>query len=154
ADLDGALVKGVIDGIADRLRPAAGQPWDTRAHREADAVVMLARYWSEGHAGPQDHTPRPARVKPLLVVHVPEVGPAEICALPLADAQIEALRAEALVEPVIVDGDGGSVATGCARPAVGAKILRAVLLRDGHCRWPGCGRSDHLDVHHLVPRSW
>ena len=34
------------------------------------------------------------------------------------------------------------------------KIVRAVLLRDGHCRWPGCTRDHGLQIHHLWPRSW
>jgi 5-methylcytosine-specific restriction endonuclease McrA len=29
-----------------------------------------------------------------------------------------------------------------------------VLLRDGHCRWPGCDARHGLEIHHLVPRSW
>jgi 5-methylcytosine-specific restriction endonuclease McrA len=37
---------------------------------------------------------------------------------------------------------------------VSAKITRAVRLRDGHCRWPGCDRRTGLQVHHLWPRSW
>ena len=35
-----------------------------------------------------------------------------------------------------------------------AKFTRAVLLRDGHCRMPGCEMRHGLDVHHLQPRSW
>ena len=34
------------------------------------------------------------------------------------------------------------------------KRRRAVLRRDGHCRWPGCRRRLGLQVHHLVPSSW
>jgi hypothetical protein len=42
-----------------------------------------------------------------------------------------------------------------AEPPVGAaKIVRAVLLRDGHCRIPGCEARHGLEVHHLRPRSW
>ena len=34
------------------------------------------------------------------------------------------------------------------------KIARAVLLRDRHCRVPGCEIDYGLHVHHLRPRSW
>ena len=40
------------------------------------------------------------------------------------------------------------------RPALSTKVTRAVLLRDGHCRWPGCTRRTGLQVNHLWPRSW
>ena len=29
-----------------------------------------------------------------------------------------------------------------------------MLLRDGHCRWPGCTHDRGLQIHHLWPRSW
>ena len=37
--------------------------------------------------------------------------------------------------------------------ALSPKIVRAVMLRDGHCRWPGCNRRNGLQIHHLLPRS-
>jgi 5-methylcytosine-specific restriction endonuclease McrA len=38
--------------------------------------------------------------------------------------------------------------------ALSNKIARAVRLRDGHCRFPGCDRRTGLQIHHLWPRSW
>jgi hypothetical protein len=34
------------------------------------------------------------------------------------------------------------------------KIIRAVLLRDGHCRCGNCNLTYGLHAHHLRPRSW
>src|SRR4029078_6689293 len=34
------------------------------------------------------------------------------------------------------------------------KIVRAVLLRDGHCRCGNCDLWYGLHAHHLRPRSW
>jgi len=53
----------------------------------------------------------------------------------------------------LVDDDGVPLAVGPRTPALSAKIRRAVLLRDGKCRVPGCGRRKGLQVHHLLPRS-
>jgi hypothetical protein len=40
--------------------------------------------------------------------------------------------------------------TGTIPPA----LRKKVLLRDeGRCRVPGCGRSHHVEVHHLMPRG-
>jgi 5-methylcytosine-specific restriction endonuclease McrA len=67
---------------------------------------------------------------------------------------VEALRAMATIEPVLVDDAFVPLATGRARTTMSAKMTRAVLLRDGRCRWPGCVRRTGLHVHHLWPRSW
>ena len=60
----------------------------------------------------------------------------------------------ATIEPVLVDHDGAPIVNGRARSALSPKQTRAVLMRDGHCRWPGCERRTGLQVHHLLPRSW
>ncbi len=93
------------------------------------------------------------RSKSLLVVEVPLHGPAEVAGIPLPDAMVEKLRANAAIEPVLVSG-GVPVTRGTKTTALPPKITRAVLLRDGHCRFPGCDRRTGLQVHHLVPRSW
>jgi hypothetical protein len=90
----------------------------------------------------------------LLQVLVPWEGPAEIAGIPIADSLLEQLRANATVEPMLVDDHGASVAIGRRTPALSPKIARAVVLRDGHCRVPGCTRYRALEVHHLTPRSW
>ncbi len=145
-DLDGALVESVLNRMIDRMRPVGGEPWASRAHRGADALVELCRNHADTDAvtGPRPH----------LVVQVPVDGPAEIVGIPLPDTMVEALRARATVEPVLVDARGTTIAAGRARPALSPKVTRAVLLRDGHCRWPGCTRRTGLQVHHLWPRSW
>ncbi len=146
ADLDGAQFEATMNRMIDRMRPPKGQPWDSREHRAADALVELCERFADVESPV-------ARSKPLLVVEVPLQGPAEIAGIPLPDAMVEKLRANAAVEAVLVV-EGVPVAQGVRSTALPAKITRAVLLRDGHCRWPGCDRRTGLQVHHLVPRSW
>ena len=147
-DLDGALFESVLNQMIDRMRPPKGQPWDSRAHRGADALVDLCRNYAdvESVACPRPH----------LVVQVPPDGPATLggTGIPLPDDMVEKLRATATIEPVLVDHDGVPVANGRARSALSPRIARSVLTRDGHCRWPGCDRRTGLQIHHLVPRSW
>ena len=92
--------------------------------------------------------------KPVLVVQVPEEGSAEVAGIPLADAVVEQLRANASMEPVLVDDDGLAVAVGTRTSGLSPKVVRAVLLRDGHCRCGNCEVRYGLHVHHLRPRSW
>ena len=90
--------------------------------------------------------------RPVVQVHVPPHGPAEIAGIPIADSLLEQLRANATIEPVLVDDDGAPVAVGRRSPGLSPKIARAVLLRDGgRCRC--CDRKGN-HVHHLRPRSW
>ncbi|MFI5047961.1 MAG: DUF222 domain-containing protein [Acidimicrobiia bacterium] len=146
-DLDGARFEATINRMVDRMKPAKGEAWDTRDHRGADALVELCERY--------EHVEVPAASpRPLLVVEVPLHGPAEIVGIPLPDAMVESLRARASIEPVLVDDDAALVAGGVRGSALSPKIVRAVLLRDGHCRWIGCERREGLHVHHLVPRSW
>ena len=63
-------------------------------------------------------------------------GPAEIAGIPIADSLLEQLRANASIEPVLVDDDGTPIAIGKRSRALSPKIVRAVLLRDQRCRRP------------------
>jgi hypothetical protein len=48
-------------------------------------------------------------------------------------------------------GHGGEILdVGRARRTVPSAIGRALWLRDGGCRAPGCGRRHHLHAHHIV----
>ena len=145
-DIDGARFEATINRMIDRMRPARGEAWDTREHRAADALVELSSRFEH------EDTDRAGRARPLLVVEVPLHGPAEIAGIPLPDAMVESLRANAQIEPVLVD-EQGPVAFGNRGSTLSPKVVRAVLLRDGHCRWIGCERRDGLQIHHLVPRS-
>ena len=106
ADVDGALFEGVINHLVDRMTPAKGQPWETRARRAADALVELAPNYADVEAvsGPAIG----------FSVQVPLEGPATIVGIPLPDAMVERLRAEAKIEPVLVDTDATPIATGRA----------------------------------------
>jgi hypothetical protein len=157
-DLDGARFETTINQLVDRMRPGKGQSWDTRDHRGADALMSLCQQSARDDAAPLDEPQRDvtpiAAPRPLLVVQVPLRGPAEVAGIPLPDAMVEQLRANAPIEPVLVADHGEILAVGRRGTAVSPKILRAVQLRDSHCRVPGCERRTGLQVHHLVPVSW
>jgi len=152
ADLDGALFENTINHLIEQLRPPKGQPWDTRDHRAADALLQLCGRAQE----PCDcDQPTPKRApKALLQVEVPLTGPATVAGIPLPDAVVEQLRANATIEPVLVDDHGAPLLVGRRFSGLSDKIARAVLLRDGHCRCGTCEVRVGLQIHHLIPRSW
>jgi hypothetical protein len=147
-DVLGATFEAAINRIADRMKPPKGQRWGPRQHRQADALVELAHAWEHAEPGP-------TLGKPLLVTEVPTHGPAMLAGIPLPAAMVEQLRASASIEPVLVDDTDQPVTRGRRSTALSAKLQRAVLLRDGHCRCtPGCELRYGLQIHHLRPRSW
>jgi hypothetical protein len=145
-DVLGATFEATIQRLTEQRTPATGQAWDSFEHRAADALVQLCEQPELG-----DETPTMAP-RPGLQVHVPEHGPAEIAGIPIADSLLEQLRANATIEPVLVDNDGTPRTIGKRFPALSPKIVRAVLLRDHGCQI--CGRRHRLQIHHLRPRSW
>jgi len=77
-----------------------------------------------------------------------------VAGIPLPDAMVEQLRALASVEPLLVDDSGMPVTVGRRGASLSPKIVRAVLLRDGHCRCGNCDLRYGLHAHHLRPKSW
>jgi hypothetical protein len=108
ADLDGSLFENTINQLIEQMRPPKGQAWDSRDHRAADALVQLCQRAHEP-CDCDESTPTRAS-KPLLQVQVPLSGPATVAGVPLPDAVVEQLRANALIEPVLVDDHGTVVA--------------------------------------------
>ena len=150
-DVMGATFEKLIDDMVDEMRPTKGQPWARRDQRAADALQVLCNEHDQPKA---DDTPTLVARKPRFVVEVPQDGPAMVAGVPLPDTVVEQLRAQAIIEPVLVDHEGAPLVQGRAFPALSPKKARAVLLRDGHCRGWTCDRRHGLQVHHLWPRSW
>ena len=107
-DVLGATFEATIQQLTDQRKPAKGQVWDSFEHRAADALVQLCE---QPEVGAETPTMAP---RPGLQVHVPEHGPAEIAGIPIADSRLEQLRANASIEPVLVDDDGTPIAMGNA----------------------------------------
>jgi hypothetical protein len=147
-DVMGVEFEATITKLADRLGAPKGQVWDSFEHRAADALLLLCN----PPEPVEEHQPS-LGARPVIQVLVRPHGPAEIAGVPIADALLEQLRANASIELVLVDDDEQPITIGKRSPGLSPKIARAVMLRDGQCRMPGCARRRGLEVHHLVPRS-
>jgi hypothetical protein len=145
----GAKFEATITRLTEKMKPPRGEPWTPFEQRAADALLALC----EPHSSDAEHEPSLA-AQPNLQVAVPLEGPAHIAGVPIADSLLEQLRANATIEPVLVDDTGALLGIGRRVSAISPKLRRAVLLRDSQCRVPGCARRRGLEVHHLVPRTW
>ena len=113
-DVDGVIVEEVFEFMAERMRPAKGQAWDTLDHRKADALVELCTRYASVE-------PRRRR-KPLVVVHIPETAVDDDTApgataggIPIANQTARDVMAEARVirqEPLLAAAGARHAAAG------------------------------------------
>jgi hypothetical protein len=68
----------------------------------------------------------------------------------IAAAPARRLCCDAGIVPAVVDGEGRPLDVGRKTRAIPAALRRALHLRDGQCRFPGCANQRFLDGHHLV----
>ncbi|MDP8992154.1 MAG: HNH endonuclease [Actinomycetota bacterium] len=67
-------------------------------------------------------------------------------------ATVQALLCDAGVHRVVTEGRSAVLDYGTTTRAVGANLWAALVLRDRHCRHPGCDRSPPwCEAHHVVP---
>jgi hypothetical protein len=149
-DVLGEKFVKTINKLAEQMRPMKGQPWEPWQRRAADALGVMC---DAVDVAEKVEEPM-AAAKPLFSVEVPEHGPATVVGIPLPDAMVEQLRAAASIEPLLLDEHGFPVAVGKRARSLSSKIVRSVLLRDGHCRCGNCDLRYGLQVHHLRPRTW
>jgi hypothetical protein len=141
-DVDGILVKSVLEELAGRMRPPKGEPWERLECRLADSLVSVCRTYA-------DATPI-RRSRPLVVVHVAGES-AEVDGIPVAKETVDAMRAGSRI---VEQRDDGVVDHGPGRIAIPAALARVVRHRDRHCRYPGCEATWGLQHHHLTPVVW
>jgi hypothetical protein len=142
-ELDGILVDRVFEHMAEQLRPAKGEPWDSLAHRKADALVDLCtNYVDVEPTGRFQHT---------IVTHVRDDGTADCDGLEITPDTVDAARPSAKRKTRREDRHGVEHTTSRARRSLPADVERHVRDRDQHCRVAGCDHTRRLQAHHLVP---
>ncbi len=116
----------------------------------ADALVHVARSFD----------PEGSKSRPIaeVVVHVREEVLAEgtgATAAVLEDGTrvpAETLRrvaCDCATRPVVIDGAGIPIDVGRRKRTVTPALRRALAVRDGCCRYPGCADRAWLDAHHV-----
>ena len=140
---------------ADGGPEAAAAPPRRRLLHRADALVQIAEDFLAS-------SPRESNAPPVeIVVHVEAdslLDPASAEAGTLDDgtllprATVERLACDASVVTVVEDSRGNPLDVGRRRRTVPTALRRALQLRDGGCRFPGCTNT-RTDSHHVVPWS-
>jgi hypothetical protein len=164
-----------LDGVyylEGRLDPEAGAalqealgalgkplPGDERSapQRRADALGELARRQLEGGGlpevgGQKPHLTVTASLETLAGMSGQPGGELEWGAV-LPGETMRRLACDAAATLVVLDGEGSPLSLGRTVRTIPPWLRRALVARDGGCRWPGCDRPpEWTDGHHMI--SW
>jgi Domain of unknown function (DUF222) len=142
--------------IAAALRLAAtrdleGEPARSRAQRRADALVDVCRRFLD-----HQQTRRGGRHRPHLNVittldDLQRGGRGRLLDGTILDAAtLQRLACDAGLHRVITDGRSSILDYGTTTRTVPAPLYNALVIRDRHCRFPGCDRPpDWCEAHHV-----
>jgi hypothetical protein len=155
-DLDPETGQVVITALRAVIGASIGGTPDRRTapQRRADALGEICHQWMDGA-----NRPSVAGERPHLTVTI-DLGTLERRAgrrCELDDAgrilpeDARRIACDASVSRVITSGPSSPVEVGRRTPVVPAAVRRAVAVRDGGCRFPGCDRPPSWsDAHHVV----
>ncbi|TME03021.1 MAG: DUF222 domain-containing protein, partial [Chloroflexi bacterium] len=71
--------------------------------------------------------------------------------LPISSTAIQRMACDCSVTRVLLSQESLVIDVGRSKRVIGGAIRKALAMRDGHCRWPGCERpASRCDGHHLT----
>jgi hypothetical protein len=130
-----------------------GEPPRSTATRRADALGDICRFFLD-----HQRTAVGGRHRPHinLVFDLDQHGDVTHAAttggIPLDRITAGRLLCDSVLHRVLVQGRSAILDYGRATRAVPPPLWTVILLRDRHCRFPGCDRPSHwCEAHHVVP---
>jgi hypothetical protein len=157
-DLDpetGETLLTALRAVLDSESRSAGKDDDrTPAQRRADALGEICRQWLD-----LAERPSVAGERPHVTVTVDSealkgtsAGTSELDHVgPTHPEVARQLACDASIRRVVMAGRSEPLDVGRRTPVVSPAMRRAVIVRDRHCRFPGCDRPHTwCDAHHVV----
>lgn len=137
----GAAVRSALEPLAKR----SGTHDDrTREQRFADAFVDRVT------AGQATNLQITATIETLKELAGAAAGEVEF-SLPISAETVKRMACECSVTRVLLSQESLVMDVGRARRMIGTATRKALEVRDGACKWPGCERSTGFcDGHHIV----
>jgi hypothetical protein len=158
--LDGNLGAETGELLATALRLAQspdvdGEPARPPATRRGDALGDICRHFLD-----HQHTHRAGRHRPHLNLTLDidryralrTAGAASVDGTRLDRPSTDRLLCDAALHRVLSHGRSAILDYGTATRTIPAPLYNALVLRDGHCRFPGCDRpTAWCEGHHIQP---
>ena len=147
----GAVLRSAIDALDE---PAPGGDTRTAAQRRADALVELATRQLQGGAlpavgGQRPHLTVTASVETLERRPGSQAGDMS-WAGPVVAETVRRLACDAALTRVTLDAAGSPLDVARTTRTIPPAMRRALVARDGGCRFPGCDRPpEWTDAHHV-----
>jgi hypothetical protein len=136
-----AVLRKALEPLA---RKAGKEDKRERKQRLADALVELAT------GGKPAQLQVTTSIETLMGLAGAPAGEMEF-SLPISARAVERMACDCSVVRVLLAADSSVIDVGRATPKVSPAMKRALVARDGSCRWPGCARKAYFsDAHHLV----
>ena len=159
-DLDpetGETLITALGAVLDaEVRSRTEEDQRTSAQRRADALGEICRQWLDRSDRPSVGGERPHIAVTIgLDALKGEGGTAEFDhSGPVSTSVAQRLACDASITRILLSPNSEPLDVGRRTPVVPAGMRRALVLRDRHCRFPGCDRpATWCDAHHIVPWS-
>jgi hypothetical protein len=155
----GQLLLNALAAFTPPRSPGDGR---TPGQRRADALADVCRIALRGAPSAGGEKPHVSVIVDLGTLRgdapggwAPlEHGAALVDGAPIPPATARRLACDAGVIPAVLGGASEVLDLGRLARVVSVPLRRALILRDGGCRFPGCDRPPQwTDAHHLVPWS-
>jgi len=149
----GSVLDAALSAEVSRAARSPGDP-RTPAQCRADAIVELARRYLDSSDREVTGGERPhlTVVMDLETLEGRTTAPVELpSGGEISPASARRIACDASVARVITNGRSEPLDVGRRTPVVPASLRRALVIRDGSCRFPGCDRPvSWCDAHHVI----
>lgn len=146
-DSDGVEFVKTLTRMASQAPPNEDGTYEPFEARCLDALLQLASQHRGADSDP-DRTTAVIHI-PLVALTDNEAGAETEEGRPLLAETARRLVCDARIEINIEDENGTVVGVGRATRKLPAWLVRVIRKRDKGCRFPGCGRTRWIHIHHI-----
>jgi hypothetical protein len=157
-ELSGSFDAELTDLIATAIRlattkDAKGEPVRSPGEKRADAMADICRFFLDHQTSRLGGRHRP-HVNTIVDLDKRAAGDPTagrtVDGITLTPETISRLLCDCGVHRVVTKGPSTILDYGSTTQTIPAPVFSSLVVRDGHCRWPGCDRpSTWCDGHHI-----